>query len=50
MPLLLAATISAFLGAFIGNRLMKKVTMRTIQILVSGMLFGIAFLLGLGII
>ena len=50
MPLLFAATISAFFGAFIGNRLMTKVTMRTIQILVSGMLFGIALALGLGFI
>ena len=33
-----------------GNRLMKKVTLRTIQMPVSGMLFGIALLLGLGII
>jgi uncharacterized protein len=50
LPLITAATISAFLGAFIGNRLMKKVTMRTIQILVSLMLFGIALALGSGLI
>jgi uncharacterized protein len=50
MPLLAVATISAFFGAFVGNRLMKKVTMRTIQILVSGMLFGIALALGLGFV
>jgi uncharacterized membrane protein YfcA len=48
VTLLFAATISAFLGAFIGNRLMNKVTMRTIQMLVSIMLFGIAVALGLG--
>lgn len=48
--LLLAAIVSAFLGAFIGNRLMKKVTMRTIQVIVAIMLFGIAGALGTGII
>jgi uncharacterized membrane protein YfcA len=48
--LLLAAVISAFLGAFIGNRLVKKVTMRSIQIIVSIMLIGIALGLGSGII
>jgi len=49
-PLLIAAVLSAFLGAFIGNRLLKKITMRAIQIIVSLMLFGIALGLGLGII
>ncbi|HCC69084.1 MAG TPA: hypothetical protein DEP99_04265 [Nitrospiraceae bacterium] len=49
--LLLTSTIvSAFLGAFIGNRLVKKITMRTIQVIVSVMLFGIAVGLGSGII
>lgn len=48
--LLLTAIISAFLGAFIGNRLIKKFTMRIIQLIVSIMLFGIAFSLGAGII
>jgi uncharacterized membrane protein YfcA len=50
LPLLVAATASAFLGAFIGSRLMKKVTMRAIQLLVSAMLFGIAAALGSGLI
>lgn len=49
-PLLLAATISAFSGAFIGNRLVKKVTMRAMQIIVSVMLLGIATALGAGIL
>ncbi len=48
--LLLAAIASAFLGALIGNRLIKKVTMRTIQVIVAIMLFGIAAALGTGII
>jgi len=50
LPLLSAATGSAFLGAFIGSRFMKKATMRAIQILISIMLLGIAVALGLGLI
>ena len=42
--LIIAATIAAFLGAFIGTRLMKKITMRTIQLIVGIMLI----LVGLG--
>ncbi len=48
--LLTAATLSAFLGAFIGNKLIKKVTMKGIQITVSIMLFAIAVGLGSGLI
>ena len=50
MPLLVTATISAFLGAFIGSRFMKKVTMRSLQLLVAVMLLGIAVGLGIGLI
>ncbi len=48
--LLLAATLAAFSGAFLGNLLIKKVTMRFIQVLVAIMLLGIALALGSGII
>ncbi len=48
--LLLAAVLSAFLGATIGNRLLKKITMRGIQYIVSIFLIFIAVILGLGII
>jgi uncharacterized membrane protein YfcA len=48
--LLIAATLSAFLGAYAGNRLVEKVTMRTVQLIVSILLFLIAFLLGFGLI
>jgi uncharacterized membrane protein YfcA len=48
--LLAAATLAAFSGAFLGNRLLRKVTMRFIQVLVALMLFGIAAGLGLGLI
>ena len=45
-----AAVLSAFAGAWLGNRFMKKVTMKMIQVLVFGMLCIIAVLLGLGVI
>lgn len=49
-PLLLAATLSAFLGVFIGGRLVKKVTMRAIQRLVAAMLFLLALALMAGLV
>lgn len=48
--LLISAVASAFLGAFTGNRLVKKITMRTVRIIVSIMFFGIAVGLGAGVI
>ncbi len=48
--LLFAAIAAAFLGTFIGKSLMKSVTLRAIQIIISIMLFGIAICLGTGII
>jgi len=50
LPLLIVATVSAFLGAFLGNRIIKKVTMRGIQLLVSIMLLGLAVGLGSGLL
>jgi hypothetical protein len=49
-PLLLAATLSAFTGVFIGGRLVKKVTMRAIQRLVAAMLFLLALALMAGLV
>lgn len=48
--LLAAATLAAFLGAFIGNRLVKKVTLRSVQTIVAVLLFAIAVGLGAGLI
>ena len=47
--LILAATLAAFVGSFIGTRLLKKVTLRTIQIIVGVMLIvvGIGMATGL---
>jgi uncharacterized protein len=47
---LAAATIAAFVGAIIGNRLLKKVTLRTIEVAVAIMLIVIAVGLGTGVI
>jgi len=48
--LIIAATLAAIAGAFIGNKLLKKITLRFIQFLVAIMLFIIAIALGAGII
>jgi uncharacterized membrane protein YfcA len=48
--LLISATLSAIVGAVIGRILLKKITLRYIQIIVAIMLFIISIVLGMGII
>ena len=48
--LLISATLAAMTGAFIGSKLLKKVTLRFIQILVVVLLFIISLALGAGLI
>jgi len=48
--LVLCATLSAIAGAYIGNKLLKKVTLRFLQILVAIMLIIISLALGMGLI
>ncbi|MDQ3047267.1 MAG: TSUP family transporter [Bacteroidota bacterium] len=48
--LVIAATLSAFTGAFIGNKLLKKVTIQTIQLIVGIMLLLFAVAMGSGLI
>lgn len=48
--LIIFATGSAFLGAYFGNKLLKKVTIKTIQYVVATMLMLFSVLLGFGII
>ncbi|MFA5111859.1 MAG: sulfite exporter TauE/SafE family protein [Desulfobaccales bacterium] len=48
--LLAAVVLAAFAGAWLGNRLMAKVTLRLVQVLVALMLLGIAAALGSGLI
>jgi len=50
LTLVICATLSAILGAFIGNKLLKKVTLNFLQILVAIMLIFISIALGLGFI
>ena len=50
LTLLAAAVLAAFSGAFVGNRLLRKVTLRGIQILVALMLLMISVALALGLI
>lgn len=48
--LIISATLAAITGAFIGNKLLKKITLKFIQVLVAAMLFIIAIALGAGLI
>lgn len=48
--LVASATCAAFLGAYIGNRLVKKITMRTIQMVVTILLMVIAVGLIVGVV
>lgn len=47
--LVLAATLAAFMGSFLGARLLKKVTLRTIQVIVGIMLIIIGFGMATGL-
>lgn len=49
-PLLSAAVVAAFLGAFLGNRLLKKITIQTLQITIGALLLIFSVLLGAGFI
>ena len=50
IPLVAAATLSAFVGAYFGNKLLKKVTLSMVQNSVAIMLLIFALLLGFGIV
>jgi uncharacterized membrane protein YfcA len=50
LPLLIAAVLSAFVGAYFGSKLLKKVTLGFVQKIASVMIISIALLLGFGII
>ncbi|WP_223033205.1 sulfite exporter TauE/SafE family protein [Hanstruepera marina] len=50
IPLILCATISAIIGAYFGNRLLKKVTLEFIQKVVAGLLITISIALGAGLL
>ncbi len=48
--LVVAGSLAAFLGAFIGSRLLQKITMRSIQTTVGIMLLVLAVALGIGLV
>jgi uncharacterized protein len=48
--LVVFATAAAISGAFVGNKLLKKVTLRFLQIVVAVMLILISLALGAGLI
>ena len=48
--LVIAATASAFIGAYAGSALLKKVTLQTVQVIVTVMLVILSIALGLGIV
>lgn len=50
LTLVLCATLSAIAGAYIGNKLLKKVTLRFLQVTVAIMLILISLALGAGLI
>jgi len=50
LTLLISATLSAIAGAYLGKRLLKKVTLQGIQLIVAVMLIIISIALGLGLI
>ncbi len=50
LALVTAATLSAIAGAYIGNKLLKKVTLKFLQVTVATMLIVISLALGAGLI
>jgi len=48
--LIVAGILSAWLGSFIGVRLLKKITIKTLQFIVGGMLLFLSVALGIGAI
>ena len=48
--LVLAASLSAFVGSFVGTRLVKKVTLGALHRVIAVMLFLLAVVLAMGLI
>jgi len=48
--LLAAATLCAFAGAFVGNKLIKKITIRSLQLIVAGLLVIVGSMMCAGIL
>lgn len=50
VALVAAATLAAFIGAYAGSKLVKKITIKTLQLIVAIMLIIFALLMGSGVI
>jgi len=50
LSLIVLTVISAISGAYIGNKLLKKITVHALQTIVAVMLIGLSLALGLGLI
>ncbi len=50
IPIVLCATLSAIAGAFLGNKLLKKITLKSLQVVVAIMLILLSVALGMGLI
>lgn len=50
MKLVIAATLAAFIGSYIGRRLLQKVTLRTVQRIVGVTLILLGIALGIGLV
>lgn len=50
IPLLIVAVISAFIGVYTGNKLIKKMTIKALQLIVAILILLFALLLGAGVI
>jgi uncharacterized protein len=50
LPLVAIATLAAIAGAFLGNKLLKKVTLRFLQVTVAVMLIVLSVALGMGVV
>jgi uncharacterized membrane protein YfcA len=50
LTLVICATLSAIIGSYIGNKLLKKITLRFLQVTIAIMLIIISIALGAGMI
>ena len=50
LPIVFCGTLSAIAGAYIGNKLLKKITLKSLQIVVAIMLILLSIALGMGLI
>ena len=47
---IVSATLAAFAGAYLGNKLLKRITFDALQIIVAIVIIALAILLGMGVL